>query len=118
MANAIRPCLNKAGQIGINNLIEGVRELNVLIGIGDIARISRNFENIGAVGLRNLATTSSDPCLQQIFPRLAEIDSFVANLLLYTTDPNKAAEFACNALKYKAQRINSCRAASAYGVLV
>lgn len=88
-----------------------------LIEIGDVQGLSIVFENVGAAGYSSLVSTTADPCLQHMFLTLAEVDSFVGFLLQYIGDPNVAAEIVCNALSYKAQRVNSCPS-NAYIVLV
>lgn len=108
VADEIRPYLNAAGQIGIAQLDQGINQLRYLIERGDVQGISNNFANIGAAGLRNLATTTTDLCLQETFLALAEIDLFIAYIIQFIGDPFEVAEIACKTLDYKAQRINSC----------
>lgn len=108
VANALKPQLNSAGDSVVDQLINGVAELNGLIVAGDIPRIAANFESIGAAGLRNLASCTSNLCLEQTFLLLAEVDSFVAVILPYISDRAEVAEIVCNTLNYKAQRLNSC----------
>lgn len=103
--------MNNAGESGVNQLIEGIGQLQVLVDIGDVSRISCNFADIGAAGLRNLASTTSNRCLEQVFLLLAEVDSFVAYIIQFIRDPYEVREFVCNTLNYKAQRVNSCNAA-------
>lgn len=114
----MRPYVNDVGQNVIDELNEGVLQLRDLIEIEDVHGLSVTFKNDGASGYRNLATTTSDPCLQRVSLSLAEVDAFVAYLLRCISDPIVAAEIVCDALSYEAQQINSCRTASAYVVLV
>lgn len=106
------------GQNIIDELIRGIGHKRRLIENGDIEGLINLFENVGSPGYRNLASTTSDPCLQPIFLLLAEVNAFLAYLLQCIRDPNEAAELVCNALSYKAQRINSCCAPTPYVVLV
>lgn len=109
--------MSSQGQNVIDELNEGILQVRDLIEIGDIQGLSILFRNLGAAGLINLAANTSDARLQQVFLLLAEVDSFVSFLLQYTSDPNDAASLVCNTYDYKAQRINSCHAATAYVVL-
>lgn len=105
------------GQNVIDGLNEGVLQVRDAIEISDIQGLSNLFRNVGSAGFRNLAPTTSDPCLQRVLLSLSEVDSLVGFLLQCINDPNEAAELACNTFSYKAQRINSCCASTAYVVL-
>lgn len=107
--NAIRPSVNGEGQLIIDKLNGGIKELRVLIANGDIQGQSAMFRNVGSAGLRNLATTTTDPCLQQVLLSLAEVDACVSYQLQFIQNPIEAAGIVCNVLNYKAQRINSCK---------
>lgn len=106
------------GENQIDDLNKGVLQVRDAIEIGDVQSISNLFENVGAAGFRRLATTTSNSCLQRVLLPLAEVDSLVGFLLRYISDINEAADIACNALSYKAQRINSCCASNGYVVVV
>lgn len=116
--NALKSCVNIQGQQIIDELNEGVLQLRDFIEIGDIQGQSNNLGNLGAPGSRNLVATTSNPCLQQAFLSFAELESFVAYILQYISDPNEAADIVCNALNYQAPRLNSCSASTAYSVFV
>lgn len=116
--DAIKTCVSNQGQHIIDELNKGVLLLRDLIEIGDVQGLSTSIENVGAAGYRELAAITSNPCLQQVFASLAEVESFVAYILQYIRDPNVAAEIVCNALSYQPPRLNSCSTATAYVVLV
>lgn len=109
--NAIKSCVNIQGQQLLDKFNEELLDQRDLIEIGDIQGLS-NISKNGVAKNKILATTTSDPCLQQVIPLLAEVDSFTAFILQCTRDPNEAAEIVCNTLNYKAQRLNSCRAST------
>lgn len=116
--NGIKSCVNIQGQNVIDELTEGVLQLRDLIEIGDVKGLSIAFENTRAPGLKYLAQSTSDACLQRTLSSASDIASFAAFLLQCNGDPNVAAEIVCNTLNYNAQQINSCSASAAYILLV
>lgn len=109
--------MNNVGDQIIDELNAEIFQLRDLIGVGDVRGLSNLFQNVGSPGYRNLASTTSDPCLQRVSLSLAEVEAFVASLLQCTTDQIQAGDIVCNTLDYEAQQINSCRAASSCVVL-
>lgn len=81
-----------------------------LVRNGDIQGLSDNFQNAGAAGLKELSTTTYDPCVKQALLKASLVASFVAFLLQSIQDPIQAAGIVCNCLEFNAQLINSCSA--------
>lgn len=106
-AYAMKPRLNSEGQGIIDQFKEGIKQLRQLIVIGDVSGQASNLRDIGAVGMRKLATTTSDECLQGVFLHLAYKDEQVAGQIS-GRDPQTSANAVCNLLNYKAQRIQRC----------
>lgn len=103
----MKPKLNGEGQNGVNKLKEGIKQLRRLIVNGDVNGQAANLRDIGAVGLRKLATTTCDECLKGVFLNLANKDEQVARQIT-GCDPQTSANSVCNLLKYKAQQIQRC----------
>lgn len=108
VANQIKPKFNIEGKRGIKKLDEGIKQLRVLVTNGDIKGQSSNIENIGVPGLKKLAASTTDPCLEQILPELVKLDESVALRLKSIRKPSEAAKITCNLLNSKAQEIKRC----------
>lgn len=106
-ADAMKPRLNIDGRNGVNQLKEGIKQLKRLIVFGDVNGQAANLRDPGAVGMRKLATTTADSCLQRVFLLLADKDEQVA-WQITGCDPNTSANLVCNLLNYKAKRIQQC----------
>lgn len=108
MCNAVKPYVNVVGAQIIDKLNAEILDLRDAIELCDIQTLSNLFANVGSPGYRNLATTTSDCCLQEVFLELSNFEAFVASQLQGTLDPNVAAEIVCSALNYEAQQISGC----------
>lgn len=106
----MKPYLNNEGKKDIDKLNVGVDQLRHAIVRGDINSLSYILKNVGATGLRKLATETNNSCLKRMFLYLANIDEETGNQLkgLALCDPEKAAEIVCNLLNFKAGQFRTC----------